>query len=86
MIAWAIETAMKSQCFDFVLVSTDDEEIKEVATQYGVLVPFSERPNFQMITPELLGSCKTQYKDSRRDQKCRLGLYARYYRRLLCLE
>ena len=44
MIAWAIETAIKSHCFDFVIVSTDDDEIKEVATQYGALVPFRRAP------------------------------------------
>jgi len=40
MIAWAIEAAMDSKCFDKVIVSTDDIEIAEVANQYGASTPF----------------------------------------------
>lgn len=40
MIAWSIEAALRSQMFDQVIVSTDDNEIAEVACQYGAQVPF----------------------------------------------
>lgn len=40
MIAWSIEAALQSACFDKVIVSTDDVEIAEVARQYGAAVPF----------------------------------------------
>jgi pseudaminic acid cytidylyltransferase len=40
MIAWSIEAALQSACFDRVVVSTDDAEIAEVARQYGATVPF----------------------------------------------
>ncbi|VVO89805.1 CMP-N,N'-diacetyllegionaminic acid synthase [Pseudomonas fluorescens] len=40
MIAWSIEAALQSGCFDQVIVSTDDEEIAEVARHYGATVPF----------------------------------------------
>ena len=40
MIAWSIEAALKSGCFDRVIVSTDDQEIADVAQQYGAQVPF----------------------------------------------
>lgn len=40
MIAWSIEAALKSDCFDQVIVSTDDEEVAEVARKYGASVPF----------------------------------------------
>lgn len=40
MIAWSIEAALESGCFDRVIVSTDDAEIAEVARQYGAEVPF----------------------------------------------
>jgi N-acylneuraminate cytidylyltransferase len=40
MIAWSIEAALQSVCFDQVIVSTDDDEIADVARQYGALVPF----------------------------------------------
>ncbi len=40
MIAWSIETALRSDCFDEVLVSTDDAEIAEVARNWGATTPF----------------------------------------------
>lgn len=40
MIAWSIEAAFESSCFDQVVVSTDDAEIAEVARQCGAHVPF----------------------------------------------
>jgi len=40
MIAYSIEAAIQSGCFDKVIVSTDDLEIAEVAKQYGAEVPF----------------------------------------------
>ncbi|MEH6733305.1 MAG: pseudaminic acid cytidylyltransferase [Shewanella sp.] len=40
MIAYAIETAIKSNCFDKVIVSTDCEEIARIARQYGAEIPF----------------------------------------------
>ena len=40
MIAWSIEAARASGCFDEVIVSTDDEQIAEVAREYGATVPF----------------------------------------------
>ena len=40
MIAWSIQAAIDSGCFDEVWVSTDDEEIAAVAQTYGAKVPF----------------------------------------------
>lgn len=40
MIAWSIEAARQSGCFDRVVVSTDDEEIAAVARELGAAVPF----------------------------------------------
>lgn len=40
MIAWSIEAAIKSECFDRIIVSTDDEEIASVAKRYDAEVPF----------------------------------------------
>jgi len=39
LIAWTIEAALKSDSIRRVIVSTDDEEIAEVAKQYGAEVP-----------------------------------------------
>lgn len=40
MIAWAIDTARSSRLFDHIFVSTDDEEIAEIARTAGAEVPF----------------------------------------------
>ena len=41
IIAYSIDTALKSQLFDHVIVSTDDEEIATIARKYGAETPFS---------------------------------------------
>lgn len=40
IVAYSIETAIKSNLFDEVMVSTDDEEIAEIAIKYGATIPF----------------------------------------------
>ena len=40
IIAYSIEAALESKLFDEVMVSTDSEEIKAVAEEYGASVPF----------------------------------------------
>jgi len=40
IIAYSIETALQSDLFDEVMVSTDDEEIAQVAKDFGACVPF----------------------------------------------
>ncbi len=40
ILAYSIEAALKSGVFHEVMVSTDDEEIAEIARKYGAAVPF----------------------------------------------
>ena len=40
IIAYSIETAINSGIFDYVMVSTDDAEIANIAKSYGAQVPF----------------------------------------------
>lgn len=40
MIAYSIEAAKNAGCFDRIIVSTDDQEIADVALKYGAEVPF----------------------------------------------
>ena len=40
IIAYSIEAALESGLFDEVMVSTDSEEIKEIAIKFGASVPF----------------------------------------------
>jgi pseudaminic acid cytidylyltransferase len=41
MIAWSIEAAKASGCFDKIIVSTDDAEIADVAKEWGATIPFT---------------------------------------------
>lgn len=45
MIAYSIEAALDSRCFDKVIVSTDDAEIADIAIKYGAEVPFMRPAN-----------------------------------------
>lgn len=40
MLAWSVEAAQQSGCFDAVVVSTDDPEIASIAQASGASVPF----------------------------------------------
>mgnify|MGYP001984965032 CR=1 FL=1 len=40
IIAYSIQAAQDSKLFDHILISTDDEEIAEIALSYGAEVPF----------------------------------------------
>lgn len=44
MIAWSIEAARLSSCFDRIIVSTEDADIAEVARAHGAEVPFMRPP------------------------------------------
>lgn len=40
LIAWTIEAAINSGCFDTVMVSTDSQKYADIAIKYGAEVPF----------------------------------------------
>ena len=65
VISYAIETALKSGLFDEVMVSTDDEEIAQIARQYGASVPFMRSAEASSDTaPDMvvLREVLTEYK------------------------
>lgn len=45
LIAWTIEAAKASKYIDQIVVTTDDEEIKQISEKYGAEVPFM-RPEY----------------------------------------
>ncbi|WP_226698681.1 pseudaminic acid cytidylyltransferase [Qipengyuania gaetbuli] len=45
MIAWSISAAKEAGCFERVVVSTDDDEIAEIASAVGAEVPFRRDPS-----------------------------------------
>lgn len=58
MIGYAIKAAISSNLFDQVIVSTDDDEITQVAKSYGALVPFkrpAELSDDQTVTVPVIG-------------------------------
>ena len=55
LIAWSIETALKSTLLDKVIVSTDCSHITDIAKQYGAEVPF--------VRPSELASDTASSKD-----------------------
>lgn len=74
MIAWSIEAALESGCFDRVIVSTDDDEIGEVATAWGADVPF-RRPadlsdDFTPTIPVVAHAIRWQQQSGAVEQAC----------------
>ena len=66
IIAYSIEAALKSGLFAEVMVSTDDEEIAEVAKQYGAKVPFmrsAETANDFASTADVLKEVISKYQE-----------------------
>ncbi len=54
LIAWTIEEALKVPSLSRIIVSTDDEEIAQVAREYGAEVPFMRPISLaQDLTPDL---------------------------------
>ncbi len=65
IIAYSIEAALKSGAFDEVMVSTDSEEIAEIARKYGASVPFlrSEATSSDFATTsDVLEEVISEYK------------------------
>jgi len=65
IIAYSIETALKSGLFDEVMVSTEDIEIAEIAKKYGAKVPFlrtEDTSNDHATTYEVVNEVVLNYK------------------------
>ena len=65
IIAYSIEAAIKSQMFETVMVSTDSEEIADIAKIYGADVPFmrsEETSNDYADTTDVLNEVITEYR------------------------
>jgi CMP-N-acetylneuraminic acid synthetase len=51
MIAWTIEAALASRCFEKIVVSTDCDEIAEISKKYGADVPFLRDSKSDDVSP-----------------------------------
>ncbi len=69
MLAYSIETALKSGLFEEIMVSTDDAEIAEVAKQHGAKVPFmrsAETASDFATTADVLKEVISKYSEQGR--------------------
>jgi len=67
IIQYSIEAALASNMFNEVMVSTDDEEIKDIALKFGASVPFMRKKNTSndmAMTYEVLLEVLGEYKKS----------------------
>ncbi|QMU66474.1 MAG: pseudaminic acid cytidylyltransferase [Flavobacteriaceae bacterium] len=66
IIAYSIETAIQSNLFDEVMVSTDNEEIAKIAMAYGAKIPFlrsDDNSNDFATTADVLVEVIKKYKE-----------------------
>lgn len=67
ILAYSIEAAIQSGVFDEVMVSTDDEEIAEIAKQYGAMIPFmrsADTANDYATTADVICEVLDTYKSA----------------------
>ena len=70
ILAYSIEAALSTGLFDEVMVSTDDEEIAEVARKYGAKVPFmrsAATANDFATTADVIHEVLDRYKKQGQD-------------------
>lgn len=78
IIAYSIEAAIQSELFDEVMVSTDSEEIAEIAKQYGAKVPFlrsAKTADDYATTADVLVEVINKYKEKNQNFKYVCCLY-----------
>jgi len=67
IIAYSIEAAQQTELFDRIVVSTDDEEIAQVAKHYGAEVPFIRPKKLSddyTGTTEVIGHAAQWFRDN----------------------
>ena len=66
IIAYSIETALNSNLFDEVMVSSDDDEILKISEKYGASIPFvrsSPNSNDYATTIDVISEVIEKYKN-----------------------
>ncbi|SCY25423.1 pseudaminic acid cytidylyltransferase [Butyrivibrio sp. INlla14] len=70
ILAYSIEAALKSGAFDEVMVSTDSQEIADIAREYGAVVPFMRseaNSNDVSTTADVLEEVISEYEKIGKD-------------------
>ena len=79
IIAWSIQAAKKSNCFEKIVVSTDDNEIADIAKSFGADIPFLRPKNLSddfTGTSSVVTHCIDWYCNSGWDPNLICCLYA----------
>ncbi len=78
IIKYSIDAALQSNCFDEVMVSTDDNEIAEISRKLGATVPFYRSGNTSgdfATTADVIEEVLMKYKGLNRDFGCCCCIY-----------
>lgn len=68
IIAYSIEAALKSNLFDEIMVSTDDDEIAKIAREFGAEVPFlrsNDNANDYAVLADVIEEVIENYKNKK---------------------
>lgn len=79
VIAYSVETALNSGLFDEIIVSTDDQEIADVASALGASVPFmrpAELANDSATTLEVIQHAISWYEEAGKPLSLLCCIYA----------
>jgi len=79
LIAYSIETALESELFEHVIVSTDDEEIANIAKEFGANVPFirpKELSGDFTVTQDVIEHALRFLQDQGETYDCYCTIYA----------
>lgn len=78
IIAYSIEAAIKANIFEHIMVSTDDEEIAEIAKSFGAEVPFmrsAETASDYATTSDVIKEVLAKYKELGEEFDCACCIY-----------
>ena len=78
LMAYSIEAAHMSECFDCIHVSTDSEEYAQIAKEYGAEVPF--------LREEELASDSADCWNAVRDVLCKYEKMGQKFDRVMLLQ
>jgi N-acylneuraminate cytidylyltransferase len=78
IVAYSIETAINSELFDEVMVSTDDQGIAEIAKKYGAKVPFfrsEKNSDDHAMTASVIEEVLLEYQKQGKEFDCVFCIY-----------
>src|SRR5689334_2874431 len=71
LIAYTIQEALKSKCLTRYIISTDSEEIRRIAIQYGAEAPFLRPAEFSTDTASSVSAMQHAVNWVEQEESCR---------------